>query len=377
MSDNIYYNITIRHNPNNPVAIYSEQLNQPILTNAQDYYLTTVNFSIPGQSIPVFIPEIQAYPNTNINNTIYSVTLQYNTVASSQTYVQYVSPNQLSSQGMPLTITHPFVDNTDYFELYAYSQFIAMINTTLQTAFTQLASLTTLPVGSTAPYFILNPLTHRISFISQAANYGRSLSPPNSMNANYPFDQFNNKIQVWLNTPLATLVSGIPFQYNPIGINGKNGLIDVVNQEDTNYYNDPTQVPATPPTLPTYLIMNQEYGSLANWNCLKKIILTTSLLPVTNELVPNINIGTGNLASYPIMADFIPLINEGPEARTSIDYVAQGQWRLIDLSGTGILSKIDLQVYWLDNFGRLKLLEIDYGQQVNLKLLFQKKSLTK
>ncbi|ACF17002.1 V18 [Sputnik virophage] len=154
--DTVYYDILIPFKPNDQgfsPAIFQAQLTQPIVHNPSEYFLSVVRFSIPTQNIPLTIPQIQPYPNTNVNNTIYSVSIGYNGTYSSQNFVQFdpslTSPN-IPAPNAP-TVTSPNVEVTPYYYIYDYSTFLQMINTALENAFNEISA----PVGADAPFFFL------------------------------------------------------------------------------------------------------------------------------------------------------------------------------------------------------------------------------
>jgi hypothetical protein len=338
-------------------AVYQEQLSQPIVYNPEDYYLAVVRFSIPGEEIPIFIADIQPYPNTNVNNTIYSVTLEYNGTFSPQTFVQFITTTPNASPGLPLSPTHPNASRTFYYYVYFYTDFINMINNALATAF---AALPTKPAGSpVAPYLIYDSNTERISLIVQDAFYDQALSLP---------------ITIYLNSALYKYLDAIPIIYlsnnSPIG---QDVYFNVQNNHN-NWYFDPALGPPT--GVPTLLQMEQEYPLLSAWNDLKTIQIISNLLPINREFITSANIrhtGNGTVNSAGILSDFVPLINLGPEARNTIEFVATGPWRLITMYGSSPVTRVDVSIYWTDQFGGEHLLHIPPGGLVTMKLMFIKK----
>ncbi|AVL93351.1 putative minor capsid protein [Zamilon virus] len=357
--DTVYYDIVIPYNPNDSglsPATFQAQLTQPLLYNPDKYYLSVVRFSIPTQYVPLMIPEIQPFPNTNVNNTIYSVTLEYNGVFSSQTFVQYdvslTNPNDTPPP--PPTINNRTVEPTAYYYVYNFSPFLQMINKALSDAFAEI----TMPVGASAPYFVYSPVTQRISLVAQRQFYDRNLAQP---------------IKIYCNEALFPFLDGIPF--GGLDFNSVDGRDILFNVE--NLGNNLVQNQLTAPTYPPEFIqMEQEYATLSNWNAIKTIQLVSNLLPINREFIPsfrNTNVGVVN--SQGILADFVPLVTLGPESRTSIDYVANGPWRLIDMFGGVPITMVDLSVYWTDQIGRRFVLDVPRGRIATCKLIFIKKDL--
>lgn len=370
LEDTIYFNVTVPYNPDtngNSPAIYQAQLNQPIVYKPEDYFMALVRFRVSGANIPTMIARIQPFPNTNLNNTIYSVTLTYNGFTSGQTFVQFVPSNVNAMRSQPLTAAHPIVDYTEYYYIYEYTDFLNMINTALQTAFTALdaASGSTLPAGSVAPYFILDPTTLRLSLIAQQAHYdtgnGSQVPAPPAL-----------PIEIFMNDNLYQYFDGMPILY--LGYNQPAGMdvqMDVQNLYNTNWYNPPG--PATVPPNPlTLLEMKQQFDALADWNSLQTIQLSSNLLPVVREFVPQANQQNGIVSSFGILSDFVPLVTQGPEFRTSIEYVAD-LWRFLTLTANNPITRIDLTFSWTDELGTVRIINIPNGETATAKILFMKK----
>lgn len=353
-NDRIYYNITIgtTENISTPTyAIYKEQLNQAIVDNPKDYYLSVVRFTIPTQDIPIFIPQIQPFPNVNINNTVYSVTLTYNGNTSGQTFVQFVSQSP-NNPVIPLSATHPEVTKGPYYYVYNYSWFLDMINTTLATAFAALAGK---PVGSLAPYFQYDTTTQKISLVAQRLYYDEVLALP---------------IKIYVNYKLSTFLDGLPYIFDVNSLLGLDVQF-IVRDNYNNWYNPPYLAAATPPD---YYIMTQEYDTLTDWNTFKSIALVTNLIPIIPEYVPIVNGNNNIVNSRGILKDFEPLIERGPEARTTVQYQLNGPYQLINLNSNVPLTQLDISVYWTDQYGEQYLLSVPYNQLVTIKLVFIKKS---
>lgn len=362
LADNIYYDIVIPYNPSSggiSLAQFQQQLTQPILYNPQDYYCAVVRFQVPGSNLPILIPEIQPFPNTDLNKTIYSVTLSYGTNISPQTFIEFISQSPNAPQSLPLTSTHPTADPTSYYYIFEYTWFLSLINTALASAFAAIPGGP--PVNSLPPYFIFDPITERVSLIAQQAFYDRStVATP---------------INVYINYPLSAFLEGIrSIALSSASATGQDLLFDITNLNNSNWYTP--SGPLVPPISPlTLLEMEQEYPTIANWNSLQTIQLVSNLLPINREYIPQYNSASqGIVSSQGILADFVPIVSLGPEARTSIEFISNGPWRLIDMFGSTPITRIDLTFYWTDQFGRQFIIIIPINHAVTCKLLFIKKS---
>jgi hypothetical protein len=358
-NDRIYYNIVIPHNLNGGFspAIYQEQLNQAILNNPSDYYMSVIRFSIPGGNIPLIIPDIQPYPNTDVNKTIFSVTLTYNVFTSSQIFVEFV-PDDESLQPTPLTPQSPLPTTNGYYFLYTYTSFLNMINTALSNAFIALGIASGgLPVGSLAPYFQFDPINERISLVAQVAFYDETLANP---------------IKIYMNYQLFSLLDGLPSVFQGYSAPTGSDFLLVVKNNHDNFYNPSNVTPVYPPL---YYIMTQEYPTLADLNSFKSLALTSNLLPIKPEYIPrpkSSNQSVINTQGY--LKNFEPLVVLGPESRTVIQYQADGPYQLIDLTSNTPLTKIDVSVFWFDVYGNQYLVDIPYNQVLTIKMVFIKKS---
>jgi len=387
-TDRIYFNIVIpfsdRYGNGQTPAYYQQQLDEAIVNKPKDYYLSIVRFQIPTQTIPILIPQVLNYntspqplnsnvaiPNTNPNILRYSVTLSWGnpatpgaTVYSEQTFVTFIPYNTKNPQPPNLSAQNPAPTITPYYYIFRYTDFLEMVNNALASAFTNLAGLTVLPVGSRAPYLIFDPATELISLIAQTAHYNQNLGggSPSPI----------NRISIFFNNYLSDLLDGLSYTYNPQTAFGRDYMLNVYNQFN-NFYNPPFLAPTIPPE---YFSMTQDYRTLVNWNSFKSLQIVSNLLPVRQEIIPRPidGINNGRVNTQGILKDFIPLVELGPEARTTVQYSLNGPYQLIDLYGEVPITKIDMQVYWTDQYENQYPLYIDTNQTLTLKMVFIKKA---
>lgn len=236
-----------------------------------------------------------------------------------------------------------------------------MVNTALATAF---AALPGAPGGSVAPYFIYDPQTQLISLIASEAFYNLGPGGPAT------------PITVYCNSVLFHFFDGIPIILRGLGTaNGADEQFEIRNQNDTNWYNPPGPTdPASNYPL-TLLQMEQEYNTLQNWNTLQTVQLVSNLLPINREYVPPASSNnSGVVSSIGVLADFIPFAS-GAEFRTTIDFVSDGPWRLIDMYGNTPVTRVDLYFYWTDDIGTQRVINIGVDKSATAKMMFIKKDL--
>lgn len=363
-TDTVYFDVVIPYNPDengNSPALYQAQLSQPILSKPQDYYMAMVRFQVSGINIPIFIARILPFPNTDLNKTIYSVSLGYNGVFSPQEYVIFVPSDSTAQPSLPLTAAHPTVDYTPYYYVFDYQDMLLWVNNALAAAFTALGLLVVLPPGAVAPYFIFDPITERISLIAQQAFYDMSPGGPAL------------PITIYVNSPLFHFFDAM--FVDDLAVNsatGRDEQMVVWNFSNTNWYWPPG--PAMPAGNATLLQMQQQYPALADWNSLQSIQLISNLLPINREFIPSFDpLKNGVVSSVGVLADFIPLVETGPEFRTSIEFVAGGPWRLIDMYGDTPITRVDLAFYWTDELGVARIIYVPVGKIATAKMMFIRK----
>ena len=184
------------------------------------------------------------------------------------------------------------------------------------------------------------------------------------------------------------------------GVNKANGLDYVFIFENTPEHFYPTPGIAGP--APQAFQYTQEYNTLYYWASLRSILITTSSIPISSEIIPaNLNgqqqtvvqaappgvtplalltpanSGGQQYTAFPIITDYIVHTNLAGEGRSIAVYLPTSQYRLLDMSGESPISGVDVKIYWSDVQGNLYPLSVPPNQQVSLKIGFFKKSLYK
>jgi len=368
-NDKFYMTVKMGYNPNSlgiSPASFQQQLNQPIMMNPHDYYMTINKFTIPTQNIPIFVAEIQPFPNTNVDLTVYSVTLTLGANVS-QVFVQFIT-EQPNVTPPPISANPVNGPKSSYYFVYTYMNFITMVNNALAAAY---AALPGTPVGGQPPYFTFDCVNERISLVAQYANYDENAA---------------NRISIYMNQVLFTYFSGLSEEY--FGFNQPNGMDTriIVRYDGNNVYNPvlpgvPT-VPANP--IPNdFLIMTQQFPALVNWLSFKSMILVSNLIPVRLQYSVG-NVQTlGNTASsnqsivnvQGTLSSFEPILDIGDETLGGqLQYVTQGPYKLLNMFGNNPISTIDVTAYWVDQFGFTYPIDIPINQVAIIEFAFFKKS---
>lgn len=336
-NDVSYFNISIVNNDvDRKKAIYNQILQVPLLNNPNEYFLSIVRFSIPGQGIPIFF----------FRENKYHVVLRYGGV-DFQTPVIY-SPN----------INPLLNDNT----IYSYNSFITMINTALLTSFNALKVAFPGAPPTEAPYMQYNAQTLLCSLYCQ-----QSYDP---VVAGAPTIEiyFNNILYYFFDNFFIIRTGNQDPSY-------KDYKFVITNQRNnaiTSDINNPAITGGNP-----YYKFEQEYSTTYNWNDTKTISFKSGLFPVASEYVRTGQNQT--VASEKILTDFEPIqsLSDPSGFRGVLQYQAQGVYRLIDIASQNPLKSIDLQITYKDELGDDHDLYIPHGSSITVKIAFIKKSLYK
>lgn len=121
----------------------------------------------------------------------------------------------------------------------------------------------------------------------------------------------------------------------------------------------------------------QEYTTLFAWNALRSISFSSGSLPIQPEYLPGNSPSNGQQVYSTLLTDFIIDVSESPEARSYIQYVPQGEYRLISLGGTTPLKTFDMNLLWVDNIQQSHQIYLPPAQTLSAKLMFRKKSFNK
>ena len=364
MTDTLYYNISIDNTsqttsglthgqnayPVNPNIVANNST--PILANPSEYYGSIIRFSIPCFTVPL-IQFLVNTPVLDVNQGIYSFTLEYNGIFSDQEYYTYIT--QIEDSPIPLVGT-PLQDfSSFYYFVYGYSVWVNYQNKCLAAAFANLSGKTTLPAGSVAPYFYYEPTTQLITLYAQTSSYNTSLETP---------------IKIYFNTVSQQYFNGFP--YIEKGLGTANGADCYFIIRDVNSQNIETIDNIQ------YVAMSQEFVSLGYLSPLKNILITTNM-NVNSEVFYINQPGTGQNNNFiNVLTDFIPdLSSAGGEAGIGSKifiYNAPSLYRVFEFKTNTPLYSVSLGVSWVDQLGNIYPLYLNKGTIATIKMMFVKKT---
>lgn len=344
-SDNLYFNVQIVSD-NTSMATptnYNITRTRNILDLASDYYVSVVRFEIPSFYVPVLVFQL-ANPITDNATGVYEISLTYNGVTIRE-------PVLFDQQTAGFETTDPA-----FYYIYTYDAFLTMLNQAALVAYNQLPG--TLATDY-PPVFRFDPSNSSFDIL---------------VTESY-LQQTANRIDIGMNASLFTLFSAFEAvrlnSNNIVGSGVPNDyLITCKNLGTNNYLVDLPPIPTTLPGV-SYNVWSvvSNWQATYNWNPFKKIIITTTKLPIESESIQGSGDGT-----LKILTDFIPDNTVG-DVRSVYQYNPQTQYRLVDLKAHHSLRDVDLQFWWQDINNVLNPIVIPPNTELTLKLGFFKKSL--
>jgi hypothetical protein len=259
-----------------------------------------------------------------------------------------------------------------YYYVYSYRHFIDLINDAMMRAFAMLR----INMGSqwdtlAAPYLDWDSGAGTASLFTPVDTVG-----------------VRETMYVYFNTRLYELFTGLP-AYLVSASGDKNYRIKTNKYlgHNTNKLRGVMLYRLNPsfdaPGDADFVLSVQETSSIATWNPIASIVFASTLLPIqpTQTSIPkeigqrNNNMISGgnnsNLAN--ILSDFAIPVSPNNEYRPIIEYVPQSEYRLLDMNSSMNMNRVDVHVYWKDQFGTLHPLLLRPGCSAHVKLMFRRK----
>jgi len=375
--DKVYYDITISNLQNTttspPTLYFNETRNSPFVLDPQSYYLSIVRFTLDTNTLPIISPDIQPAPNSNVNLTSYSITLEWeNPVApfqvfTQQTFLVYIPQNQQAIVPSPPSQTLNGLQNneTGYYDIFNYQYWIQLVNNTFQQCYNAL-NAQVVAAGLALP----SAFAPVMSWDTQG-----NIAILNADQAGYD-DTASNYIKIYFNPSLFNLFSSFPFiiESNDVVPDGKNARIIMSGFGGAN-------VVQFPPVAPTYIALQivQEYSTIALWTPITSIVFTSNTLPIVSNQVSapllffngkRFQSGGNNSNIAQIITDFVA--NDGIY-KPNIVYIPSAQYRLVDLVGNSPLYNLDIEVFYKNRVGEFIPVRLGSGGTATIKILFTRK----
>jgi len=339
-NDNIYLNLSI--NPDgtagNSIASFDENFSRPILMHPEEYYCAVARFSVPLSEIPILKFPLDVNQNNNLVSGL-AIGIKTAGLTIFSQPVRFIAQNNVT---LPVAGgSAPYFTNlqalSKAYDIFNVNAFLTMINTALAAAVTASA------IGGTAPEYTWNPATQLMSlqctagFIATGATIFMNEGMQNYLAGFRTYQNFNNTINTYEH-----VLTPLPF--------GQTG-------------------PYT---------FDEDFTSISLWFDITKIVLTSSTLPVNQEISPvqdpTTGLTQGTIGFTPILTDFLVALSSTNDILTRATYTPD-TYRLIDMASTAPINKLNLQFFWVNKAGSFIPLEISSVQVATVKLYFGKKSL--
>ncbi len=371
--DKNYYDITISNLNTSttipPILYFNESRAKPFIDRPEDYYLSIIRFSVDtGQTLPVFIPEIQPnQPNKNL--TIYSVSLEAHGF-SFQKYVEWTPQNLVAEIPASPSATNYVQDNTTgYYYCFQIQFFVNLVNIAFSEAWELLSNEADI-TGSHPPVIVYD--TQNKIFVLYCDEYWYSNTPPPSL---------NSPIKIYMNPAMYQLFGSLPITINSISGRDSSGVQKGLNfQIQTDSFGGASIVPFPFSSSTPYQAIQvvQERSSISIWTPCTAIVFTSTTLPIVSNQVsaPLIFFDgrtiqpSNNSNIAPIITD---IVSDDGTYTPYLKYDPSAQYRLVSLNGTSPLNNFDLSVFWRDRYGTLNPLRLPSGGSCTLKILFERK----
>jgi len=349
--DNVYFNVEFLGDKNipNQLMIYDTTLNESIVDNSINYFLSVIDFAIPLTSVPIMLVPLET---GSLTNTTMSITFVVNGTPMTTQKVIY---------------TPERTDPAHYTFIYDYNTMINMLNNTLRACYNALVLAHPAFAQSLAqaPFFIYDSTTELITLVTDI-----------SYATNIP--QLNTVV-ISINNDLLNYLNGFSFQYvfrDVLGV--RTPFYDFnIYTDGSNLFQNNANYPIASLASPLYIKTIQSYDNMANWSDLKKVIIVSNSLPVAGESIQRGTTNQNITNTQYVLSSFTPEILKAGDQRSTIYYNPASQYRLIDITSDMDIRRIDITVYWEDFNNNWYNMELLPNDNATVRLGFLKKDLYK
>lgn len=359
------------YSPNNTQPqkmIFNQTKTSNIVDVCGDYYLSVVRWNLQS-NLPVLVPDMVLGLQQYTGQTQYKLAIVFSTNSGSQfTLVgsDGVSLIYTPEKGSSTILTPPqtkedCLSNPFYYILYV-DTLLSMINIAIKSYIAN-ADIN----WQNPPYFQWDANAQKIVFYNS-----------NSLPTGVAGTDATSKFYLVVNQPLYNLLSTFKFQYY---------------QQNSGFPETPCNYLLNTDILVSsggnYTPYVQQSSSVVNWSPCQSIVFVSSNMPLQAQITgspDNLNSvdPTTQSSIYQqqnttkILTDFIIPFNSGVEVSNSaIYYIAQAEYRLVDLLGNNNLNQLTIQVFWRDKYGSFHTMTLDAGGSADVLILLRKKSFNK
>lgn len=361
----IYYDFTLSNIDSENyeaqnILTFEENRDTPLINDITDYKMSITRFSLSTWQTPVFYFQAKTNSADPLEG-IYSVVLEYtdgvSTVTGNVTRVMFVSQDKSKiTPPAPNTFPYGISGHNEFYYIYNYNNFISMINTALETAFTALQALVGAPIATAnKPFLVWNDdltaslLADKDFFNLESAQH----------------------IKIFFNRPLYSLFNSFPsYKYFPYS-DGKHYQILTEPRDGYNFVTIPSVGAGV------YIRIKQEYPCQENWTPIDSIVWTTNMPIVPSaQSNPTIYQNGQQLAlsnvynnSQNIVTDF----QTDGNFRSSIFYIPSAEYRYIAFQNNKTpLKNMVMSCYIKDRYGILRPFYLPSNARASMKVLFER-----
>ncbi|MFY8213252.1 MAG: hypothetical protein ACOVKJ_02240, partial [Flavobacterium sp.] len=314
-----------------------------ILNNPSEFNVSVSKLTCPlNYSVPLWIPLINLQ-SENIFESIYSITLEYNGIYSTQTYLPIYQTNTAIA---PSTFLEQ--PTNLWGAVYNYNTILQMLNAAFSAAYTSLTNqLTSGTLSVDAPSFTWNNATETTTF-----------------NA-YPFEQYDQSgptpVNIYFNNVASLLFQGynstrLTTQVTP---EGRDNLLVVTNMGNNWKEYSTTSgwtSPPGPPSSTAYLQESQQYSTTYVYQAMQSILVVTNLpiissytdLPISSQASGANNSQLSVLTSFSIDYSQAASAFNSPVVYAPTSIINS---QPINMTGSQEITSFTIGLYWQDNKG--------------------------
>lgn len=338
----VYYNFVYSNlKDSNEVIDIVDNRNDYIVDKPNEWHMAITRFEIDTSLVPLMLWPKTTFGVFSPNNTYYSVTID-NGIEVKQSYLLY----QNADEGYP---EHDFT-----IQIFSFQSFVNSLNA----AFIACCASFAAPIAR-SPYAIYDSTTGLINLVIPTPEFNTFKI---FFNRNL-YSLFQN-FQVMPSTDPTTFGRDYRIKFSVLGNN---------------------QIAATTPpagagAVGTGLYVYAQFCNLGQLCSVRKIVFTSSRLPIKSEYIPNNVSNSNNLTSTntaKIITDFeINLEGKNAQDIRSIQhYNVSSEYRLMDLTSDRPLTTLDLSVFWVDYEGNYHAVQLHKNAYVSAKIMFRRKNI--
>lgn len=362
----VYYDATLsnidsENHEAQTILSFEENRDTPLINDVTQYKMSIVRFELSTWQLPVFY--FQAKTNSaNPLEGIYSVTLEYDKAGAIVTGapVRVLFDQQDKTKSTPLapnTFAYGLPGHNEFYYVYNFNNFITMVNTALDTAFTALQGAVGLALATArAPYLVWNDdLT--ATLYAELTYY--DITKP-------------EHVRIYFNRPLYSLFNSFPSYKNSPDSTGKHYQILTHPRAGLNCT---TIVEYGPQVL---IATKQEFPTNESWTAIDSLVWCTNM-PIVPSAQSNPTIYQNgqqillsNTYNYSqnIISDFQ---TSEFNYRSTVYYVPSAEYRYVSFQNNQIpLKNMILTCYIKDRYGVLRPFYMPSNSKASVKILFKR-----